>query len=67
MSFIQDLAKKKKGEEILKAQAEPQAINMPGAVAGLASTANIYRDPYRVNGPINSVTTPSNRSRMLQS
>jgi hypothetical protein len=65
MSFIQELSKKRKSEKLLASQVSQKPINMYGAMAGLASTANM-RDPYRVNGPINSVTTPSNRSRMLQ-
>jgi hypothetical protein len=64
MSFIEELNKKRNSEKLLEAQANQQPINMFGAMQGLASTANM-RDPYRVNGPINSVTTPSNRSRML--
>jgi hypothetical protein len=66
MSFIKGLTKNREDEKILQSQVIPDAINMVGATAGLASTVSNMREPYRVNGPINAVTTPAVRSRMLQ-
>lgn len=61
MSFLSDLARRNRKQEVVQSQVQPIPISLSDAHGGLAAE---YREPYRVNGPISSQTTPATQSRM---
>ena len=61
MSFLQNLANKQAQQQVTA----PQPVAVPITVgAEQESLAAAYREPYRVNGPISSNTTPAVRDRL---
>lgn len=58
-SFIANLKdKQRKPQGVVTPQAEAVPISIAELVGGLSGN---FRDPYRVSGPLNSVTAPATR------
>lgn len=58
-SFIANLKdKQRKPRGVTTPQAEAVPISIAELVGGLSGD---FRDPYRVNGPLNAVTAPTTR------
>lgn len=61
MSFLQNLMNKQAKHRILNPVASPTPINLPEADSKVTGLSSSTREPFRVNLPLNSTYTPSNR------
>lgn len=62
MSFLKRLGEQARTEKKLQATARPTPISLPEAQGGLAGS---FRDPYRINAPLEATVAPTNR-RVLE-
>lgn len=63
MSFVSDLLNRSRKGTIATPTARSIPMSLPEAQEGLAGT---FREPYRVNAPLNNNFTPANRQTTEQ-